>query len=131
VKVLVSTKQTQGQKPDDFSYAREGDIVCFGEVCARGGHGCGCERSMVGIKNRKSTTTMRVAEFNLTRADWIETAAASEHKAWYSVKSLDVCRREMAKQSATIESALADVPAGTIIEYRNGVLSVRKERASE
>lgn len=131
MKVLVSTKQTQGQRPDDFSYVREGDLVCFGEVCGRGNDGCGCERSMVGLKNRKSTTTMRVAELILTRNEWIETAAASEHKAWSSAMSLSECRREMARHLARIETALANVPVGTIMEYRDGVLSVRKEEESK
>lgn len=68
LKILVATTKTQGRR-GDFCFVPEGEVVTFGHECdgetIMGS--CGCKRSMVGVKGRKATTTMRVVEKRITK----------------------------------------------------------------
>ncbi len=64
-KYLVATKEKQGKRSNDFSYADEGHIATFGSMCdgATVDDKCGCKRAMVTPSNAKATTTVKVVEF--------------------------------------------------------------------
>lgn len=68
IKILVSTKNTQGWRKNDFCFVPEEQPVWLGFVCDRDKNNpdgsCGCSRSMVGVENLKGTTTFVVAPFN-------------------------------------------------------------------
>lgn len=63
---LVATKEKQGVRSNDFSYADEGHIATFGSVCDRAtvDDKCGCKRAMVTPSNAKATTTVKVVELS-------------------------------------------------------------------
>jgi Leucine-rich repeat (LRR) protein len=82
MKLFVSTKKTQGFRDSDFSYVPEDQIVMFGSECDYPDDFendesinkdeyidgcCGCHRSMMGILNNKSTTTMKVKDVDISR----------------------------------------------------------------
>ena len=52
MKVLVGTKETQGQRSNDFSWAEDGELVMFGSECDREDVDgtCGCRRAMSGLR---------------------------------------------------------------------------------
>jgi hypothetical protein len=60
MRVLVATRETQGQRTDDFYWANDGELVLPPLVCDS--PVCGCDRSFVGIDSHKATTTAMVAE---------------------------------------------------------------------
>ena len=65
MKVLVATRNTQGQRGNDFCFVPEGEIVAFPAAECTGEKidgSCGCRRSMEGIKSHKATTTVMVAD---------------------------------------------------------------------
>lgn len=66
MKFLVATKQSQGQKKNDFFWAEEGEPIIFGLECDHEEFdgACGCKRSLSGVRTAKATTTMMVAEVN-------------------------------------------------------------------
>ena len=70
MKILVATKETQGFRDSDFSWAREGELVRFDSECDRDKNridgGCGCRRSMVGLETGRATTTFKVVEMDIT-----------------------------------------------------------------
>lgn len=71
MKLLVSTKETQGKRTSDFSHADEGEPVYMGGgPCDRDKEnidgGCGCMRAMIGLKSQKATTTMKVIQSDIT-----------------------------------------------------------------
>ena len=82
-KILVSTKDTQGQRSNDFCYVPEGEPVRFGIICdrdkGRPDGGCGCARSLIGIYCGKGTTTFKVALSELTRAQIIKMTRSLTH----------------------------------------------------
>jgi hypothetical protein len=77
MKVLVATRRTQGERPGDFSWTIDGELVHFPVVvCARDRRatktgrrlgGCGCGRAFSGMNSHRSGTTAEVAELDLSR----------------------------------------------------------------
>jgi hypothetical protein len=126
VKIFVSTKQTQGQRQDDFSWVPEDELltpflsgICGGE---QAGDRCGCARSLVGISCFKSTTTAKVVERELTETQLARLFTESANKAgwgrYYTLKA----GREVAR---ALLSEAAKFPTGAVVEYRNAVFSKR------
>jgi len=74
MKVLVSTKETQGQRKNDFCFVPEGEILRFGFECDNEGidSRCGCRRSMSGIFCHKATTTFKVVDLPIAESDFIQ-----------------------------------------------------------
>ena len=81
MKVLIATKETQGRRKSDFSHTTDGELVTFGFECDRDRNnidgGCGCRRTMVGIKSGRGTTTFMVSELDITRDELIKRLSAS------------------------------------------------------
>lgn len=65
MKYLVATRETQGERANDFFFCLEGEPVHFGVICdgdSGADSSCGCSRSMIGLSSRKATTTVRVTD---------------------------------------------------------------------
>jgi hypothetical protein len=80
MKLLTATQERQGERPGDFSYATEGEVVVLGEVCATDQNdpngGCGCGRAFSGLRSQRATTTALVRDLDLGRED-LEFAVAA------------------------------------------------------
>jgi hypothetical protein len=80
VKLLTATQERQGERPGDFCYAIEGEVVMLGEVCATDQNdplgGCGCGRAFSGLRSQRATTTALVRDLELSRED-LEFAVAT------------------------------------------------------
>jgi len=70
MKIIVATSETQGQRPGDFNFVPEGEVVVVSD-CDCLHEGCECSRSMVGVLCGRGTTTMKVIESDLTRDDYL------------------------------------------------------------
>lgn len=74
VNVLISTTQSQGERPGDFSWVPDGELVArYGLVCASehpDGSGCGCGRAFGGFDTHRSTTSAMVVTSDLTEQQW-------------------------------------------------------------
>ncbi len=69
MRIIVATKEKQGEREGDFCFVPEGEIVMVGD-CDCLHEGCDCSRSMVGVLCKMGTTTMMVVESDLTREDF-------------------------------------------------------------
>lgn len=129
MKVLVATKQTQGMRPNDFCFCKEGEIVMFPSMeCDNEpvDGACGCRRSMVGVETLASTTTMKVADVPIDvhgLADAIYdaleaggfAAAGFEDMAW---QAAEADAQELARIAANFS-------IGTVVERRGDVFQAR------
>jgi len=83
--VLVATERTQGQRPNDFCFAQEGELVRTQLTCGkdRGDPDgpCGCLRSLSGVDTMLATTTVRVAPSRRDRDDYVAALTRSYHAA--------------------------------------------------
>jgi hypothetical protein len=127
IKVLVSTKQTQGQRKNDFSSVPEDELLTF--VSGPCGDGeaddeCGCTRSLVGIECRRGTTTAKVVERELTQARLARLFKQSADSAGWGKLGYTLERgREFAH---AILSEAANFSTGTVVEFRNQEFKKRK-----
>jgi hypothetical protein len=121
--VLVATRQTQGQRKNDFSWAVDNEPVRFGLECdgeAVDGR-CGCRRSFSGMQSNKNTTTARVASLPITRNDFLRMLGESMKVAGWSFDEKDI--QEIADELLMIASRFNE---GDIVEKRGNNIQVRR-----
>jgi hypothetical protein len=114
MKIIVATKETQGQRNDDFSFTDEGEVVIVSD-CDNLHQGCGCERSMVGVRSGVGTTTMMVVEAEMTREQFIEQIRTANG----DYDGIDLGDAIYTAEADRLLELAAEFPAGTVIE-RNG-----------
>ncbi len=125
MKVLVATARTQGIRLNDYHWCVEGELVCIGEVCRRDradpdDGGCGCGRGFGGLSSHRATTTARVADVLLTRAEYVEAIRSSmEQQGWGDCPD---CAERDAVDLADVASGW---PVGAVVERRLDELMVR------
>lgn len=131
MKILVATKDTQGQRASDFSFTNEGELVCRDIICGRGDEedldgGCGCQRSMVGLVTRKGTTTVKVVSRKMTRADLVNSLVASYARAYrLGVTDADLVRAQEQEADELIRIANR-FKIGDVLEIRGHKMRARK-----
>lgn len=114
MKIIVATSETQGQRPGDFSFVPDGEVVIVSD-CDCLHEGCECSRSMVGVLCGKGTTTMMVIESDLTRDDYLRLVRAANE----GFADLGVDGSFFDEQADALLQLAAEFPVGAIIE-RNG-----------
>ncbi|HYL37933.1 MAG TPA: hypothetical protein VEV17_18605 [Bryobacteraceae bacterium] len=115
MKVLVATKETQGQRASDFSFVPEGELLSFVIECDLEADGsCGCMRSMAGIECHGCTTTLKVAEVAMTVAQFQEKLRACLLPVGFSEDHICL-------QADVIREAAACFPTGAILEKRRSI----------
>lgn len=67
MRVLVATARAQSKNLADFCEALEGELVVL--TFTPGHEGCTCARTFLGLMSKKRTTTARVVERPMSRAD--------------------------------------------------------------
>jgi hypothetical protein len=75
VRALVATRQSQGERRDDFAWCTEGELVWLPEPCptARRSGACDCARAFAGVSSHRRTTTAIVREVEgLTVASFVD-----------------------------------------------------------
>lgn len=129
MKVLVATKQTQGQRDNDFSFVPEDELVRFGsfecdhEIDGR----CGCKRSMCGMKSRKATTTMKVKELPLGREQYeIHLRCSLAEAGWTRGMEPGKIDEIVKEEAAELLRIAAEFEVGMVIEKRGSALLERE-----
>ena len=128
MKILVSTKNKQGCRDNDFCFVPEGEIVIlpFFECGNEGVDGaCGCKRSLMGIKAMTGTTTFEVADIGISKMEFVKLYKEAMIKAGFG----KVFKRNDKEQKREMENILFDnvakltklaenYPIGTVLERR-------------
>lgn len=126
MKLLVATKETQGQRKNDFCHVPEGEVVHFGFECdgETVDGGCGCRRSMCGLGCSKATTTMKVEDVeNFSEVELLQ-ALADNYIGNWGMKWEEASKR--AKEDAEELIGLArHFPTGRVVEKRGNKLRER------
>ena len=130
MKIVVATKQTQGKRDNDFSFVREGEIVYPSWTCTSGSADdhCGCRRCLTGVKHGKGTTTVKVVESPLSRAQY-------EHAIMLGIKGISQGHKTPPEESMLADAmaivdeftrAVARRKVGDVLEYRDGKFGLRE-----
>jgi len=123
MRVLVSTRETQGARKNDFCFVPAGEILTFGFQCDNGhvDDHCGCRRSMVGLHCHKATTTMRLVDLpHITINKLAKMIEKSDHDAGFNSDINDITNWLI-----EFTDSLKDLPIGAIMERRGNHLMRR------
>lgn len=114
MKIIVATSETQGQRPGDFNFVPNGEIVMVSD-CEYLHTECDCARSMAGIKSDKEATTMKVIESNIALEEYHRLIGEANQR--YGELGVDdaIC----SERADALIDLVMQIPAGTVIE-RNG-----------
>lgn len=127
MRYLVATKETQGQRNNDFSFTIEGELVKLGFECGIDedpDSECGCRRSMEGIDSLKGTTTIKIAEVDLTSSEILQELIMSEKVSGWRVDEEFI--NNLRKQVEFISYIANLKPLGTVYEKRGHIFQARK-----
>lgn len=121
MKVLVATCATQGQRPTDFNFAREGELVGLDDAHTAEEEmpddECGCQRSLEGLETGKSTTTFEVDEVNLTPESYAQIIRQQREEGYGELPTFEATIR--AEVELLLRTA-AQFQVGSIVERRGG-----------
>jgi len=127
IKIFVSTKETQGQRDNDFCFVPENEPVRYGVVCDRDEGNpdgfCGCARSLKGVECAKATTTFKVKSVAITREQYINGYVQRDP---YYQEFGDSIIEELTQNAVELLDIAAKYSEGAVLELRAGVFDVRK-----
>lgn len=122
IPVFVGTKETQGQRDNDFSNVSEGEIVIF-PVVPDWDNPMPSMRGIESTGEQTSTTTMRVSLFNGSiEALDKKILTFLRDEGWVRPKYIQARDRNFASR---LSEEAAKFPVGTVVEYRNGAFKSR------
>ena len=127
MKVLTST--TIGQRPSerDFNFTVEGELVMQGSECCNG-DSCGCNRSVVGVKSRKGTTTFQVSE----RPELNVTSLAKIYREALLAAGFESTTKADTMQMAKLAASVAKTfNTGDVLTIKNGLVVRRQLEGKE
>jgi hypothetical protein len=121
MKVLVATRDGEGEVAGDFCFTVDGELVTPGMLECSSPDTCGCGRSFSGLASSRGTTTARVVDLpEMTREDVrLALAESLRRGGWFShidERSADAMTEA---QLAAIEAAVSHFEVGTLLG-RNG-----------
>ncbi|MFA5311705.1 MAG: hypothetical protein WC375_00135 [Methanomassiliicoccales archaeon] len=136
MKILVSTKETQGQRKNDFCFCNEGEFVHFGINCDRDNGNIdgkrGCQRSVCGLDNHKSTTTFKVVSTKMRKNFYRKLYIKSMVDSGLYKEPLDNETKVSAELAVKQLLAVAKhFKVGSILERQGDNLMVRCKNSSQ
>jgi hypothetical protein len=111
MKIIVATSETQSQRPGDFNFVPDGEIVTVSD-CDCLHPRCDCVRSMVGINSGKGTTTMKIVESDITLQEY--SRLIGEASQGYA--DLGVDDQIFNEQADALLDLAMQFPVGAVIE---------------
>lgn len=130
MKVLVSTRETQGERKNDFCHVEENELVmfpfeCDGEVVDGS---CGCKRSVAGFISHKASTTFKVADIPMGEGEYFNLYVASMQSAGWIPKWIALSDEDKVGARRAVKELLlvaAQWKPGSILERRGSSINAR------
>jgi hypothetical protein len=128
--VLVATVETQGTRPNDYSWTLEGELVKIPLGRCTKGHvddDCGCSRGMSGVGSSRASTTVRVADMPwMQRSEYTAALVDSYEREGWLDNDHDGAVRQWVDRVVDDQLAVAAfLPVGSVLEFRDDEFSVR------
>jgi hypothetical protein len=139
-KVLVATREGQGQRRNDFSFVPEGEVVFFPTFECEGeavDGECGCRRAMIGARCNTGTTTFKVVRVLWTQARLRNEAlefckGAGLWQLWMARGDCWAdCRGRLDSIVMRMVSVALQHEVGTVLERRGRTFHVRAARQQQ
>ncbi len=111
MKVLTAVAHPQHPRETDFCFAEDGEIVVLNASLVCDNPACGCDRTAMGVKSRKGTTTLRVSDLEVTDDDITALLQDYNDKTWAGRLGMDVMRKWWTAATLIAENA----PTGALL----------------
>ena len=129
MRILVATREGQGQRDTDFCWAVEGELVYEAPACDC--PKCGCWLALAGLESQRATTTFAVIESDLTSALYEEKIRAGLDRAGWLTGLSPAEASECAREEATFLLTIAgNYPPGTLLERARETIRPRQTTAA-
>lgn len=117
MRVLVATKDTQGQQPGDYSWAVDGELVTAVVAECASSDTCGCARGFPGLASSRATTTAMIVDRPELDADllWEVVADSLERDGWSDHLCDDEFDDLVDHHLEIIQAVSSSYPVGTIV----------------
>jgi hypothetical protein len=117
MKVLVATKESQGELPGDYSWTVEGELVTAVVCECSSPKKCGCGRGFPGLASARATTTAMVVDRpELDRDElWDVLYDAIDRQGWMAHLGPDEAEELVDEHLACIEIVCDSYPVRTIV----------------
>ena len=128
MKLLVSTKETQGQRKNDYSWTEDGELLFMGMGLECDGESvdgrCGCKRGFSGLTTHKATTTAKVVEIDFTKEEILNRLEAHFRDDWQMKPDECVQFAKDCLEDALHVTSIFKV--GAVVERRGERIQTRK-----
>jgi hypothetical protein len=125
MRVIVATTKTQGQRPGDYFWAVEGELVLVPTLECCEPARCGCGRGFAGLASHRACTTAEVVE----RGDLTPTLLADLMEEDWIRQGVEVdalLRAAIEEDVAFVTSALDGLALGQVLERAGDLVTVRR-----
>ena len=143
--VLVATKELQGERPGDYDWTVEGELVTPVAAECASSERCGCTRGFPGLASDRATTTamvvdrpgvtpldLRDAVYDyLDRGGWIDLLAETEveRSGPDGVHDLDALVDAIIDEHVeSVEQVCSSYTTGTVVSRRGSLIVARAPR---
>ncbi len=132
MKVLIATTLTQGDHPDDYTWALDGELVYLPEAdCSD--RACGCDRGFAGMASARATSTAMVVERSDLSLDDLSLALIDSlsRQGWISDGWSSANDEVVDVLWSRLVQTLEHFPAGSIVEREGDMVRARAVVADE
>jgi hypothetical protein len=133
MKVLVATKEQQGDRDGDYCWTVEGELVAVGSLECDDADRCGCSRGFPGLASSRATTTAKVVDRPHISADDLREAVRDwlERDGWCDLLDDDGEVDDLVDSClADIERAATTFPLDTVVGRHRDTVFVRSPLAA-
>jgi hypothetical protein len=126
MKVLTATAETQGLRPNDYTWCVEGEVVTpVRAICSQDeadpDGGCGCGRAFAGLNSHRATTTAMVRDLDgYSLADLTEAVRSYREQAGWTTMT-----ESAGEEAEEIAAIAAEYITGVVLEIRLEEISAR------
>lgn len=125
MRVIVATERTQGDKPGDYCFTVEGELVRLPWMECDS-PGCGCNRGFAGLSSHRATTTARVVnQPELKKEAYLELLLDNAVASGFGPVD-DELRRLVADEARQLMALAQELPLGSVLERLGDQTAVRR-----
>jgi hypothetical protein len=125
MRVIVATEATQGEKPDDYCWTVEGELVRLPWMECDD-PACGCGRGFAGLSSHRATTTARVVNRpELAESTYVELLLDDAVANGFGPID-DQLRALVANEADHLVRLARELPLGSVLERVDRTTAIRR-----
>jgi hypothetical protein len=126
VRVLVATRETQGERDDDYCWTVDGELVRLPLAdCAN--PACGCVRGFAGLSSHRATTTALIEEWSTLDPDRYAELIRADLLDGFDDEGDPEVEASIEEELDFLDTLLMLFPPGTVLQRHGPNVSIRRQ----